>query len=170
MTTSTLDIVQATATLDPDRLRETLAHFPSGVTIVTTADRDGTWWGFTATAFCSLSAQPPLVLVCLAKSARCHEAFLDAESWVIHVLGSRHTDLATRFASKGVDKFAAGGFGMNADGLPVLEGACSVLECSAYARYDGGDHTILVGLVTACRTDGGPAAVYFQRGFHSIGA
>lgn len=70
----------------PMRFRDAMASFPSGVTIVTTADRDGRWWGFTATSFCSLSVEPPLVLVCLAKRAECHPVFLTAERFVIHVI------------------------------------------------------------------------------------
>ena len=57
------------------RFRDTMAAFPSGVTIMTIADRAGRPWGFTASSFCSLSLDPPLVLVCLAKTAMCHPAF-----------------------------------------------------------------------------------------------
>jgi len=149
------------------RFREAMASFPSGVTIVTTTAEDGTPWGFTATAFCSVSADPPLVLVCLARTAQCHPAFERARSWAIHVIHPGHTELATRFATRGADKFGGGEFVTNPSGLPVLPGVPVLLECSEYARYDGGDHTILVGRVRDVELGAEPPALYFRRGFHS---
>ncbi|MFG2547725.1 flavin reductase family protein [Streptomyces sp. NPDC048594] len=148
--------------------REAMASFPSGVTIVTTTDAEGKWWGFTATSFCSLSVSPPLVLVCLAKNARCHPAFLAARSWAIHVLPEDRTDLAMVFASRDADKFAAADFTVGQGGNPVLADASVVLECAAAARYDGGDHTILVGRVEDVGIRESEPAVYFKREFHRI--
>jgi len=150
--------------------REAMAAFPSGVTIVTTTDRDGRWWGYTATAFCSVSAEPPLVLSCLAGTAECHAIFANADAWAVHVLRHEHAELALRFATRGVDKFAGGEFRESALGLPVLDGASVVLECSAYARHDGGDHTILIGRVTAAHVSADPPTLYYRREFHDLGA
>ncbi|WP_457031941.1 flavin reductase family protein [Kitasatospora sp. P5_F3] len=152
----------------PTTFREALAAFPSGVTIVTTTDRQGRWWGFTASSFCSLSADPALVLVCLADNAQCHPAFLAAESWVIHVLTPEHAELAVRFATRGVDKFSNSDFRPNEKGQPVLDSAAVTLECDAYARHPGGDHTILVGRVREARMRKTVPAVYFRRGFHAL--
>lgn len=150
------------------RFRQAMASFPSGVTIVTTIDSDGAWWGFTATSFCSLSIEPPLALVCLATSAQCHPVFSVAESWVIHIVPPRHRDLALRFSTKGIDKFAQGEFAPNSRGYPVLAGACAVLECDAFARYEGGDHSILVGRVADTHVYDEEPAIYFRREFHRI--
>jgi flavin reductase ActVB len=152
------------------RFREAMACFPTGVTIVTTTDQQGRWYGFTATSFCSVSVQPPLVLVCLAKDACCHRAFLTAQSWVVQVIPARRVDLATLFASRGADKFAGDDFTPNPSGHPVLADSCVVLECHTFASYDGGDHTILVGRVMGLRINGDVPAVYFQRGFHVLPA
>ncbi|MEV5975332.1 flavin reductase family protein [Streptomyces sp. NPDC051921] len=151
-----------------DSFRQAMASFPSGVTIVTTVDEEGTWWGFTATSFCSLSLNPPLVLVCLATNAQCHPAFSAASSWVVHILPSRHHELALWFSTKGVDKFSRGDFTTNAQGHPVLDGVSAVLECEASARHDAGDHTILVGSVTSARVSDEDPTVYFRRGFHTL--
>lgn len=152
----------------PMRFRDAMASFPSGVTIVTTADRDGRWWGFTATSFCSLSVEPPLVLVCLAKRAECHPVFLTAERFVIHVIPPDHAALAIRFATRGADKFADAGFAPNHRGLPVLDSSCVVLECDAHHHYNGGDHTILVGRVEETHLADDHPAVYFRRDFHQL--
>lgn len=149
------------------RFRDALASFPSGVTIVTTTDGEQ-WWGFTATSFCSVSAEPPLVLVCVAKSAQCHAAFMTAPKWVVNFVPSDHAGLAERFATRGAEKFIEGHFTANADAIPVLDRAIVVLECDAYARYEGGDHTILVGRVTESHVSDDAPAIYFRRDYHSL--
>lgn len=151
-----------------DSFLHAMSSFPSGVTIVTTVDAEGVWWGFTATSFCSLSLDPPLVLVCLSVNAQCHPAFAVAESWVVHILPPKHQELALWFSTKGVDKFSQGVFTTNSQGQPVLDGVSAVLECEAGARHDGGDHSILVGRVTDARVYEEEPAVYFRREFHTL--
>ena len=151
-----------------DEFREAMSRFPAGVTITTTVDAAGKWWGFTASAFCSLSADPPLILVCVAKSAECHPAFMAGEAFAVHFLAEPHQDLALLFASRGADKFAGGNFELSDRGLPVLRIASSILECSVHARYEGGDHTILVGQVEDAMVGADHPVVYFRRDFHSL--
>ncbi|MBP2365173.1 flavin reductase family protein [Pseudonocardia parietis] len=148
--------------------REAMASFPSGVTIVTTTDAEGRWWGFTATSFCSASMDPPLVLVCLAETAECHPVFLTAQRWIVHVIHPEHADLALRFATRGTDKFADAGFVADERGLPVLPRSCVTLHCSAYAKHPGGDHTILLGRVDSTHLGEDLPAVYFRRNFHLL--
>ncbi|MGW1506166.1 flavin reductase family protein [Streptomyces mirabilis] len=150
------------------RFREAMASYPSGVTIVTTTDDQGAWRGFTATSFCSLSVAPPLVLVCLARTAQCHAAFEKADSWVVQVVPHRRADLATRFATRGADKFGRDDFTANAAGHPVLKEAAAVMECEAHVRHDVADHTILVGRVLDVQEREDAPAVYFRRGFHAL--
>lgn len=157
------------ATADQERLfRDAMASFPSGVTIVTTVDDGGRWWGFTATSFCSVSMNPPLVLVCLADGAECHPVFATTERWIVHVIHPEHADLAIRFATRGADKFADAGFVADSRGLPVLPRACVTLDCTAHARHPGGDHTLLLGRVEQTRLSEDVPAVYFRRGFHLL--
>ena len=81
--------------------KEAMSTFPSGVTIVTTVDSSGVWRGFTATSFCSVSMDPPLVLVCLDTGAECHDAFRASERWNVHVISREDADLAlTRAIAK----------------------------------------------------------------------
>jgi flavin reductase ActVB len=145
-----------------------MARFPSGVTIVTTVDEDGRSWGFTASAFCSVSADPALVLVCLSTNAECHPVFDKAEHWVVHIIHADQVDLAMRFATRGADKFAGGSFEPDHRGLPRLSGSSVTLDCSTHARYPGGDHTILVGEVSACYRGSPAPTVYRDRAFHAL--
>ncbi|MEX5709998.1 flavin reductase family protein [Parafrankia sp. FMc6] len=154
---------------DAGRFRDAMASFPSGVTIVTTADETGRWWGFTASSFCSVSMSPPLVLVCLAASAQCHPAFERARRFIVHVVPPEHADLAVRFATRGVDKFADAGFRPDESGLPVLDRACVTLDCATHAIQPAGDHSILLGRVERTRVGADRPAVYFRRRFHLLG-
>jgi flavin reductase ActVB len=147
-----------------------MASFPSGASIVTTRDAAGEWWGFTASSFCSVSLEPPLVLTCLARNAQCFPAFADADRWNIHVLQERHTELAVRFATRGVDKFEGGDFVADLYGVPVLPDASIVLQCSSYTKVEGGDHLVLMGLVEKADTGAEAPFVYFRRRFHTIGS
>jgi flavin reductase ActVB len=150
--------------------REAMASFPSGATIVTTSDCAGRWWGFTASSFCSVSMDPPLVLTCLAGTAQCYPAFAQAARWNIHVLQHRHAGLAMRFATRGVAKFDQAGFQPDADGLPLLAGVSISLRCAAYSKVDGGDHLVLIGLVEEVGLGAEMPFVYFRRRFHSLPA
>jgi flavin reductase ActVB len=151
-----------------DGFREAMASFPSGTTIVTTSDTGGGWWGFTASSFCSVSLDPPLVLTCLATGARCFAAFAETDRWNIHVLQRRHAGLAMRFATRGADKFGDSDFAPDSDGVPVLPDASVWLRCSAHSRVEAGDHLILVGRVEEVGIGPEPPMVYFRRGFHSL--
>ena len=160
---------RVSGTVDPEIFRRALSRFASGVTIVTTADREGNRYGFTASAFSSLSLDPPLVLVCLATTADSHPVFVNAERFIVNVLRPEHEDLAVRFASKGVEKFAGGEFRPGAgEGLPVLESALINLKCRLHDRYEGGDHTILVGAVDFAYVHEGEPMLLFDRAFRRL--
>lgn len=145
--------------ITPDEYRHAMARFATSVTIITTADPDGRWWGFTASSFTPLSIDPPLILVCLAHDAQCHPIFTSAPSFRVNVLGPEHEQLAVRFATKGADKFAGDEFRAAADGLPILDDALVNLHCRTVEQTVGGDHTILIARVEAAqlRPDGTPA-------------
>ncbi|MFJ7215055.1 flavin reductase family protein [Amycolatopsis sp. NPDC098790] len=145
-----------------------MASFPAGVTVVTTTDAKGTWHGFTATSFCSVSKEPPLVSVCLAHTAACHDVFTAAGRWAVHVLRSEDSGLAVLFATRGADKFAGGRFTPDRNGLPVLDKSVARLTCRTDAVHPAGDHTILVGRVEDLDTSAGESAVYYRRGFYSL--
>lgn len=155
--------------VDSTAFRDTMARFPSGITIVTTSDESGRPYGFTASSFCSVSAEPPLVLVCLAKSAKSYPVFAGNDRFAISILHADQVNLARRFASRGADKFAEGRFIRTSGGGTVLEDALAVIECSVYRRYEGGDHMILVGEVQRLSLgEWRRPAVYFDRAFSTV--
>lgn len=131
----------------PQDFKRALAQLAGAVTVITTCDEAGQPWGFTATAFCSLSLNPPLVLFCLSKDADCYQAFTRGHAFAAHMLAERQHDLAQRFATKGRDKYREIAFSSGRLGPPLLNGALVTLECSVQHVYPGGDHSILTGLV-----------------------
>ena len=146
--------------------REAMSRFASGVTVVTTNSSEETPVAFTASAFSSLSLDPPLVLVCLEKKADSHPAFELAETMAISILAAGQDDVAMRFASRGTAKFA--GFQTEsgeATGLPLVPGALVHLECRVHNRLPGGDHTIIVGEVLTAQTHEREPLLHHNRRF-----
>ncbi len=134
------------APLDAATLRRALGQFPTGVTIVTAA-RGADLLGMTANSFSSVSLDPPLVQWSVAKSAPSHDAFVAAEAFAIHFLGADHRELALRFGSRNAEKFTGIRHAEGITGAPLLTELAPIFECRTWARYPGGDHTILVGEV-----------------------
>jgi flavin reductase ActVB len=152
--------------VEPAAFRNAMSEFASGVTVVTTNSPEGAPVAFTASAFSSLSLDPPLVLVCLEKKADSHPAFEQAEQMAISILAAGQDDVAMRFATRGTDKFA--GFESEpgeVTGLPLVPGALVHLECRIADRLPGGDHTILVGEVLTANTHRREPMIHHNRRF-----
>lgn len=141
------------AAVDESTFRQTLARWPSGVAIVTT---DGTLGrhGMTASSFCSLSLDPPLVLVCMDRRIRSHQLIEEHGVFAVSVLGRDHIGLGRRFAGMepGVkDRFEDAAWETRVTGSPVLTDAAAWVDCKVRHAYPGGDHTIFVGEVVDAR-------------------
>jgi flavin reductase (DIM6/NTAB) family NADH-FMN oxidoreductase RutF len=145
--------------------RAALSHFASGVTIVTAhGAREPV--GFTATGFTSLSLTPPLILVCVSKTASAYEGVLGAERFGVSVLGEGQRWVAEQFARSGVDRFRNVPLSVDpGTTVPLIEGALARLECERHAQHDAGDHTILIGRVAFAATIAGLPLVHFGRRF-----
>jgi flavin reductase (DIM6/NTAB) family NADH-FMN oxidoreductase RutF len=132
----------------PDALRHVMGHFASGVTIAT-ALYHGIKHAMTATAVCSVSLEPPLVLVCVSKSSRFHGAITKAKYWCLSLLTVDQEELARHFSNRGRDLLTQfDGVSHTPSpfsGTPLIDGALGWLECATYGMHDGGDHTIVVG-------------------------
>jgi flavin reductase (DIM6/NTAB) family NADH-FMN oxidoreductase RutF len=142
-----------------------MAHVPSPVTVVTTIDPSGRRRGFTASSFSSLSLDPPLVLVCPAKSAGSHDVFVQSSHFMINVLSAEQEEVARTFARSGHDKFAAVDAVPAELDLPGLPDATARLACARFDVLEGGDHSILVGWVEEVYCAGTEPLVYHNRTF-----
>lgn len=136
--------------IDPRALRRAFGHFATGVTIVTTRDREGAPVGVTASSFNTVSLSPPLVLWSIGRSAYSFDTFSTASHFAIHVLDADQRALSDRFARASSDKFAGVRLAQGEGGVPLIDGIQTVFECETAQRHDGGDHLILVG--RCCRS------------------
>jgi len=148
--------------VSPDEFRRVLSHFATGVTIVTTRDTDGRPTGLTVSAFCSVSLDPPQVLVCVDHKSQSYPALRDRDRFAVNFLGERHEDVSRRFATTRLDKFDGVPHKLSSHGVPLLEGALAQLECRTVSRHVEGDHTILVALVDEARNGAGEPLLYFR--------
>ncbi len=154
--------------VDTTAFRRALANMPAPVTVVTTVDPDSRPYGFTASSVCSLSLDPPLVLVCIGKRAHCYPVFLAAERFAVNVLARGQEETARRFGTCGAEKFNEGDVTRDDRGLPLICGALTRLVCALVDLLDGGDHSILVGRVEHAPVTGGRPLVYFDRNFRGL--
>ena len=146
--------------------RSILGHWTTGVAVAAArSEADGALHGLTANAFCSLSLDPPLVLVCIEKSANTHDAILRAGAFAVSVLASDQETLARHFAGEDTDKFDSVGYRVEVTGAPILADALSWVDCRLHAHHDGGDHSIFVGEVMAGGARAGEPLVYYRGGY-----
>ena len=131
-------------------LRDIFGMFATGVTVVTAPMAAGAH-GMTANSFTSVSLSPPLVLVCVLRSATMHQAILDSETFAISVLSSRQRPLAQYFARRrpgDSTEFDVVDWRPGVrTGVPIIGGALAWMECRLESVYDGGDHSIFLGAV-----------------------
>ena len=128
-------------------LRRAFGNFATGVTIVTTLDAQGNPCGFTANSFTSVSIDPPLLLVSIARSAYGCDVFTGSSGFAVNILARNQRELSNRFASAGADKFAGLDWHGEVSGSPVIDGVVAWFDCGHHEQVDAGDHIILIGRV-----------------------
>jgi flavin reductase (DIM6/NTAB) family NADH-FMN oxidoreductase RutF len=154
---------------DKSELRRVMGHFTTGVTVVTTHDGKGRCYGLTANAVCSVSLDPPLVLVCVDKRAESHPAFELSQAFVVNILAEGQEELSRRFAVSGGEKFIGLPCRAGGTGTPILEGALAHVECRIVAAHDAGDHTIYIGEVEGGDVGTGDPLLFFRGRYHRLG-
>jgi flavin reductase (DIM6/NTAB) family NADH-FMN oxidoreductase RutF len=154
--------------VDQATFRSVLGRFASGVTVVTVRNGD-TDHGMTASAFCSLSLDPPLVLVCIDRTTRMHELLQHVEHFAVSLLASDQEMISRRFAEPPDDtRFDGLGFTRAASGAPLLTDALAHLECVLEDRYSGGDHSIIVGRVVGAAAGDARPLLYYRGGYAEL--
>ncbi|SEJ31422.1 flavin reductase [Paraburkholderia diazotrophica] len=127
--------------------RRALGAFVTGVTVVTTIQPDGSPRGFTANSFTSVSLDPPLILVCIAKTASSYAVFSQTRRFAVSVLAEDQKAVSGVFASKAADKFSQVAWHARTTGAPVMDDAAASFDCTTHEVVDAGDHIILIGRV-----------------------
>ncbi|TDD73470.1 flavin reductase [Actinomadura rubrisoli] len=145
-----------------------MGRFATGVTVITTVQPDGTPVGCTVSAFCSLSLDPPLVLVCIGKNRSMCHALPTAPGYVVNILSADQHPAALAFSRSGRGPFGAVATTPGPYGIPRLSGALAHVECDGYDVLDGGDHLIVLGRVTGLAVAEGRPLLYYQGRFMNV--
>lgn len=155
---------------DQERFRAVFGHFPTGVAVITYLAPDGPG-GMTASAVCSLSLDPLLVLVCFDNAARTLPFVRELGRFAVNVLTADQHDAAAVFASKRPEreKFVGVEHSVHAD-VPILDGALAWVVCDLRELLPGGDHTIGIGAVAAMGDADGAPLVFYQGAYHRLGS
>jgi len=134
---------------NPRALRDAFGAFLTGITVVTTLESNNNPLGFTANSFSSVSLEPPLLLVSLAKTSRNYKSFTTASGFAVNVLAEDQKEISQVFAMPVEDRFAAVKWANGPQGSPVLDEVAAWFDCSMHQVIEAGDHAILVGKVEA---------------------
>lgn len=151
------------ASLDPRALRNAFGSFLTGVTVVTTTDAEGRPLGFTANSFTSVSLDPGMLLVCLARRSINYATLTGATGFAVNILAEDQEAISNTFARPSEDRFASVGWKPGPHGSPILDGAAAWFDCAMHEVVDAGDHAILLGAIQAFG-DAGTNGLGYARG------
>lgn len=147
--------------------RRAMGAFPTGVTVVTAADKKGVWSGMTVNSLASVSLEPRLVLWCLGDRSARYAPFAEADAWGVTVLGSDGEAVARRFAQAATQDLPAPEAEAFA-GVNVLRGGLAQLACRTHHKMRAGDHLIIIGEVLDVRVREGAALTFYRGGYGEI--
>ena len=138
-----------------DLFKELMRRFAAGVTLVTFNENEK-FGGLTVSSFCSLSMDPPLVLICIDRKIVSHESLENTDTFGVNICNSEQGKLAWDFANSKIDKnelIKSLPHTLTELGTPLLDGCLATMECKITQKYDGGDHTIFIGQVEEGKFD-----------------
>lgn len=150
--------------------RDAMAGLAAAVNVITTDGPHGRA-GFTATAVCSVTDQPPTLLVCINRAASVYESFTGNGMVCVNTLGNGQQALSNAFGGKipQEERFAAGHWSQGITGAPILEGAKLSFDCRITSSTSVGTHDILFCEVLDIRQqDEADVLVYFARRYHEL--
>jgi flavin reductase (DIM6/NTAB) family NADH-FMN oxidoreductase RutF len=153
---------------DARAFRDALGQFPTGVAVVTASvGGETSHIGITVNSFSAVSLDPPLVLWCIDRRSRRHDAFVAAPSFTVSILSAEHKAVSARLAGAGEHNLDGLALLETRLGPPALADCLAVFECTRETVMPGGDHSVLLGRVQRFhrREDGAP--LVFFRGRYS---
>lgn len=161
-----------TSVIDPQRFRNALGHYASGITVITSL-LDGEPIGFTCQSFYSVSVTPPLVSFSVMERSLSYPKIRQAGRFAVNILCEDQMDLANQFAQRGADKWCGVPWKPSPLGNPVILGSLQWIDCQIHAEYPVGDHLMVIGEVKAIDLQGTvdtPPLLYFNGRYASLAA
>jgi flavin reductase (DIM6/NTAB) family NADH-FMN oxidoreductase RutF len=153
--------------IEESEFRRVMGHFASGVAVVTTRAAGGRPCGLTASAVCSVSLEPRLVLVSVERDAETHDCLVESGFYAVSILAEEGGErLARRFGTFGVEEKLEGvAHHEEVTGAPVLDDALAWVDCRVTQAVEAGDHTLFIGEVVAADAHSGTPLLYFRGGY-----
>lgn len=155
--------------ISSDQFKQVMRRFAASVNVITSAN-GAVKNGMTATAVCSVSADPPSALIIVNKSNRSHPIIDETGAFAVNVLSAGQQHVATSFASKLPDPFAGIPYTLGRTGCPVIEGVDAHIECVVIDKMDVGTHTIFVGRIVSTGASNGVPLLYHEGRYRAIEA
>lgn len=154
--------------IQADTFRAACAQFATGVAIATVRAADGTLHGLTVSSFTPVSAEPPLILICVDSSCSVLPVFRQSPKFAINILADSQQELSVAFSAKPEARFEGVEWTTGDSGLPLFPAALAQFECAADRFIEAGDHAILLGRVEAVTVNRGNPLLYFNRSYRSL--
>jgi len=150
-------------------LRETLGHFCSGVTVLS-SHHDGAPIGMTCQSFFSVSLDPPMVAFCVSRNSKTFPLVRQTGSCVVNILSETQSELSTKFAQSGADKFAGLQWDPSAGRQhPKLKEALAWIECDLHQVIEAGDHLlVLADVIDVERASEKRPLLYFRSSYAKL--
>ena len=152
--------------------RNAMSLLTTAVNVITTASKAG-MHGFTASAVCSVTDTPPMLLVCMNQSSRSHAHFVENKVLAVNVLSTQHEQLSNAFASSkfsSEERFNLGEWSALETGSPILQDALVSFDCEIQDIQQVGTHSIFMCRVLQVQqSDQEESLVYFNRAYHQVG-
>ena len=152
------------------QLRDAFGTFMTGVTVVTTLDAGGHPVGFTANSFSSVSLDPALLLVSIAKSSSNYKTFTEGGHFAINILAEDQRDISTTFAKPVADRFATVEWHVAPQASPILGGVAAWFDCTMHQVVDAGDHALLIGRIDSFGATPAPGLGYYRGSYFTATA
>jgi flavin reductase (DIM6/NTAB) family NADH-FMN oxidoreductase RutF len=154
----------------PAAFKQALQLWASGVAVVTSKSDQLGVRGMTVTAFSSVSADPPLILVCLNQSADTGENIEQNQRFAVNILNDKQQDVSNNFSggSSQEDRFAQSTWYIGQTGVPILDDCIMSLECTVVDKIKAGSHWVLIGEVEATNCREGEPLLYFRGNYRQL--
>lgn len=151
--------------VDSAQFRDALRQYPSGVTVVTAKNEDGSVFGTTVSAFMSVSLEPPLIVIGIDKNGAMHDLLMKNDEFGVSLLKNHQTNISDAFARRVPipdDPYVEVG------GFPVIKDAAAQIVCRMWQRVDAGDHVLFIGELTATNVDPEWPLLYYNRDYRLL--
>lgn len=162
-------VIREAVPIDQDTFRRALRGWASGVTIVTARAGDKVH-GMTVSAFSSVSADPPLVLICVNRATKTHRLIEEGAIFAVNILAEHQRDISNLFASTEHEdtRLERVPWTEGATSAPLIDGALASLECSVHSAHREGSHMIYIGQVEAFHGTAAEPLLYYDGGYRSL--